>query len=45
MDERNVVGAEVLRGVVTDLTFEVVINCGLIVVLWLKRGFIVPVGD
>lgn len=43
VDGRNVVGWGVLRGVVSDLTFKVVIYCGLSVVLW--SGCTVPVGD
>lgn len=39
VDGRIVVGEGVLRGVVSDLTFKVVIYCGLSV------GFIFPAGD
>lgn len=45
MDVRNMVGEGVLRGVVSDLTFKVVIYCGLSVVLWPRIECTVPTGD
>lgn len=42
VDGRNVVDGGVLWGVVSDLTFRVVMYCGLSVVLWLRIGCPIP---
>lgn len=42
VDGRNVVDGGVLRGVVSDLAFRVVMCCGRSVVLWLRLEFTVP---